>query len=66
MLLMVQNGIVTLVAERLSDFKIAKAILSPFLRPTVKISMIYLRPQDISLFAYGISAYCYKKRISTL
>jgi len=41
MLLMDQNGIVTSAAERLSDFKIAKAIQSPFLRPTVKINMIY-------------------------
>ena len=38
MLLVVQDGIVTSVAERLSDFKYAKAILSPFLRPTVDTS----------------------------
>ena len=35
---MIQDSNVTIIAERLSDFKIAKAIQRPFLRPTVDTS----------------------------
>ena len=37
-LLMIQDSNVTIIAKRLSDFKIAKAIQRPFLRPTVDTS----------------------------
>ena len=35
---MIQDSNVTIIAKRLSDFKIAKAIQRPFLRPTVDTS----------------------------